>query len=284
MIDHTRMTSFVDRYIRFVRETGHQAYVQEMEGYKFRSVEVFQTRFDITAKDLSEMLASSIENNNLTSGGYQYWPRKMLLTFASEYEQETRQALQTLFDQRASVKDRINHAYRQLEDIMRKRNERRGENNQSYFGLRFLSVLLGFRYPELYYPIKPREYRGFATYVDDGFKHSLSGLDYGRQYELYAQYADTLNRYIRTLPAIQALHSSLVTDVGFKDPAYIWMTQDVIYTGANIDLSARPESVSQVLGLLAAKRQIIFYGPPGTGKTYLAKSCSTEIIRDEVSL
>ena len=282
MIDHKRMTSFVDRYIRFVREKGYQAYAQEMEGYKFRSVEVFQTHFDINASDLSAMLASSIESNNLTSGGYQYWPRKMLLTFASEYEQETRQALETLFDQQVSVKDRINHAYRLFQDIMRRRNEKRGENIQSYFGLRFLSVLLGFRYPELYYPIKPREYRGFATYVDDGFKHSLRGLDYGGQYELYAQYADTLNRYIKTLPEVQSLHSSLVRDVGFKDPNYIWMTQDAIYTGSHTDLSAPPESVSQVLGLLAAKRQIILYGPPGTGKTYLARSYSTEIIRDEV--
>lgn len=280
MINHTKIERFVSKYLNHVSGRGIDAHLYD-EGYKFHCVAKFQENFDIAADDPRVMLESSIENNNLSSGP-NYFPRNMLLLFAAEYPNETRQALKTLLDDTLEIGRRIDEASQAFKEIMGRRNTDKQQSLRSYIGLRFISLLLSLRYPTQHYPVKTTEYDRFCSFIDDDFHELTRKLTTGEKYELYARYASTLAEYIRAVPEVERIHTAFTKDTVFKDPAYIWMTQDVIYTGAAIDLRAPPEDIRQVLELLTVKRQVILYGPPGTGKTYLAKYCSIEMMNDEV--
>lgn len=204
----------------------------------------------------------------------------MLLIFAGEFVDETKKALTALFNEDLGIKDRIDNSKRFLNDIMKKINQRDSTNSHSYMDLRFLSVLLSSRFPEKYYPYKNTEYKYFTQFIDDQFNDVIKGTSNspGTQYEIYNRYADAICDRIRKIPEIQKIHSKLTQNTSFKDPAYKWMTQDVIYTGARQDISQPPKDIQEIIKLIAKKQQVILYGPPGTGKTYKAKHLSTEIV------
>ena len=281
MIDEARLKNWVYKYLRHVNKIGLESYVEDEEGYKFKFVSKFQEKFNLEEKNLLQMLDSAIEDNNLTTGSY-YWPRRLLMIFAEEYEPETRQALEVLFDEKQDVRERIDRAVNIFDDIMQSRNKKTGEKKNTYIGYRFLSLLLASRYPDKYYPIKPNEHAIFATYVDDDFKGVGTGLTNGARYSLHTKYANALNEYIKPLPEIQKIHSLFTADTSFKDPEYKWMTQDVIYTGAMPPPNG-DDQVEPILKLLEKKRQVILYGPPGTGKTYKARNLSIEVIEGGIS-
>ena len=81
-------------------------------------------------------------------------------------------------------------------------------------------------------------------------------LTTGGKYELYARYANALREYIKKLPEIRKIHSMFINDTNFKDPEYIWMTQDVIYTGTKIQIEPPPEDIIRIIKLLDKKKQI----------------------------
>ena len=81
----------------------------------------------------------------------------MLLIFAESYPDESREALRALFDEGNAVFERIGGGCKALESLMDRRNKERGEAAHIYITLRFLSLLLGFRFPNACNPMKPSE-------------------------------------------------------------------------------------------------------------------------------
>ena len=279
MIDKDRMDQYISNYVQYVKRMGLDIYVNEQEGYKFEFVANFQRYFDINAKDFKAMLDTSIQNTNLVSGS-QYYPRKMLLIFAEEFEDETKKALMVLFNEKLDIKERIDNSRKLLKDIMKKINTRDSTDHHAYMDLRFLSVLLSTRFPTVFYPYKNAEYQTFTNFIDTQFKEVIKGTSHspGIQYEIYKKYTDSLCDRIKIIPEISRIHSKFTENTSFKDPEYKWMTQDVIYTGARALNTGPSESVQEFLQLVSRKKQVILYGPPGTGKTYITRFLSSEII------
>jgi len=232
MISEKKIKEWVDIYLSHIDEITPEVHVREEEGYKFKSVDTFQKNFDIDHPDLADNLEKAIEHNNLVAGSM-YWPLKMLLIFAREYEDETRNALKKLFDTEKGVSQRIDEAERKFDELMETRNSRLNEDAHSFIGLRFLSLLLGFYYPDEYNAVKPREWKVFSKFIDENFsipRHTPPG----EQYKFYALGIEELRSHIKSVPQVQELREQLTEGLTFKDKEYRWMAQDVIYVTARV--------------------------------------------------
>jgi hypothetical protein len=232
MISEQKLQKWVEIYLDHINKISIETHIKDEEGYKFQAVETFQKNFDIEAQDLSGMLERSLVNNNLVVGAH-YFPRKMLLIFAEQYTEDTRNALRTLFDDTKDVVGRINDTRDALDMMMDKRNKELGGEAHSYAGLRFLSLLLGYHNTELYNAMKPREWRAFAGFINDEF-HIPKHTSEGDKYRILSEHTDALLEYIKGDEQIEKIKGSLTRGLDFNDAGYRWITQDIIYVTARI--------------------------------------------------
>ena len=232
MISEQKLQKWVEIYLDHINKISIETHIKDEEGYKFQAVETFKKNFDIEAQDLSGMLERSLVNNNLVVGSH-YFPRKMLLIFAEQYPEDTREALRTLFDDTKAVVERINNAESTLDELMDRRNKELGEDAHSYAGLRFLSLLLGYHNPEAYNAMKPREWRAFAGYINEEFRIPPHTSE-GDKYKVLSEHTDALLDYIKGNEQIDKIKGSLTRGLDFDDAGYRWITQDVIYVTARL--------------------------------------------------
>ncbi len=186
MISQQKIKERVDLYLSHIEKITPEVHVREKEGYKFKSVETFQQNFSIETVDLAAMLDMAIINNNLVAGLY-HFPRKMLIIFAREYPDETRKILRDLFNEQISVSERLNTADMAFNKLMANRNKHLDEELHSFIGLRFLSLLLSYCYPNAHNALKPREWKAFCRFIDDEFSMP-HGISIGQQYEIFTPY------------------------------------------------------------------------------------------------
>lgn len=218
--------------MKHIRERGVDVHVREDEGYKFQAVQQFQSHFDIDSPDLVGMLDAALANNNLVAGAM-YFPKKMLLIYAEVFPDETRAILAQLFDEREDVGFRIDQAKQAFEDLESRRDDPTKKSYNTYIGLRFLSLLLGFYDPDKYNALKPAEWKVFCRFIDPDFSMP-NRTPAGEQYKIYSGYIDALREYIRTRPEITAIRDELTRGLVFKDDEYRWIGQDVIFVTARV--------------------------------------------------
>ncbi len=253
MISNQKIKEWVDLYLNHIEEITPEVHVREEEGYKFKSVDTFQQKFNVDSPNLAENLDEALENNNLVMGNM-YFPKRVLIILASEYEEEVRKSLKNLFNTREETSKRINEAEKNIEELVKKRNEERDENwEHTFIGLRFLSLLLAFRYPEQYNPIKPREWNMFCKFVDDSFSVP-QGTASGEKYELLEKPINALRLEIKKIPEIQKLKDQLTRGLDFTDDEFRWMTQNMIYVTARIMAEKKSDEKPQQEQRLVSER------------------------------
>ena len=237
-----KISEWVSMYLKHVREVSIEKHVNEEEGYKFKSVQNFQSHFDIEAVDLAGNLDVSILKNNLVIGA-QYWPRKMLLLYAEAYPEETRSAIRNLFDESKDVYSRLTEAEKAFDRLNEARSKEFNEPINSYIRLRFLSLLLGYRYPEKYDALKPAEWKVFVRFFNPEFSMPKRTSP-GDQYKMYLEYIEPLRQYLKTRNDIGEIKNKLTEGLAFRDEECHWITQDVIYVTSKVLASARAGEVS----------------------------------------
>jgi len=289
-VNKEKLENFINQYVSTVKQKGLEAHIKD-ERYKFEFVDNFQKHFDLDASNLSEMIKKSIKSENFVASRY-YNPRGMLINFAEQYPNETREALSYLFNENAGIKDRLVWVRKRFEDLKTIIRINNKPVKNSYMDLTFLTFLLSFNTASKYFPIKKREYDNAFEAIDNEFIDSKrrAGRDYGKQYEVYSRYADLICNRIKEIDLINELRLKFTEGLDFKDSEYKWMTQDVIYVGSKIITSGeKPPNLTPVepqfspenRQLLEKKKQIILYGPPGTGKTFCTRGLAVELIKGE---
>jgi len=232
MINQEKIQEWVRTYLTHIQEVSVDVHVKDEEGYKFASIDNFQKYFNIDEPDLVGMLEKSIINNNLVVGA-QYWPRKMLLIYAQEYPIETKAALVNLFDESRDVYTRISETVETFDNINKDRINKVAEHANTYIGLRFISLLLGFRFPNKYNALKPSEWKFFTRFIDPDFQipnHTSAG----EQYRFYEPYIEALRNYIKDREEIQSIKKLITKGLNFDDAESHWMAQDIIYVTARV--------------------------------------------------
>lgn len=254
MIEKPKLNEWIEIYLDYIEKIGVEKHAGEGEGYKFQAVDTFQQNFNIDAPNLAENLEKSIEHNNLVAGNM-YWPGKMLTIFATEYESETRAALKLLFDEKKDIAERINKTQSIFDQLMDRRNQKLGENANSFIKLRFLSLLLGFHPSNEYPAIKPREWNIFCKYIDEDFKIPR-GTSSGERYKILLDYINVLNDKIKKMPEIKKIKDVLTRGLEFNDPNYHWITQDVIFSTARVIVDEKDsKTIKEKPQVIMAKSQ-----------------------------
>jgi hypothetical protein len=246
MINQEKIQEWVRVYLKHIQEVSVDVHVNNEEGYKFASIENFQKYFNIEDPDLFGMLEKSILSNNLVVGA-QYWPRKMLLIYAQDYPVETRLALSNLFDESKDIYSRITETVETFDRINETRRLSRNEEyTNTYIGLRFLSLLLGFRFPDKYNALKPSEWKFFTRFIDPDFIIPIR-TSAGEQYRFYEPYIEALRIYIKDREEIQSIKKLITKDLSFDDTESHWMAQDVIYVTARVLAKERSEQKTETI-------------------------------------
>ncbi|KKS05148.1 MAG: hypothetical protein UU58_C0001G0008 [Candidatus Nomurabacteria bacterium GW2011_GWA2_41_25] len=237
MINQEKIQEWVREYLKHIQEISIEGHVNKEEGYKFNSIDNFQKHFNLEDPDLVGMLDKALLNNNLVVGA-QYWPKKMLLLYAQDYPKETRLALQNLFDETKEIYTRITETGKAFDNINEIRNAKLKTSANTYIGLRFLSLLLGFRFPDKYNALKPAEWKFFTRFIDPKFLIPIH-TSAGEQYRFYEPYIEALRAYLKDREDIKAIREALTRGLSFDDLELRWITQDVIYVTAHLLSSER---------------------------------------------
>jgi hypothetical protein len=146
------------------------------------------------------------------------------------------------------VGKRLDETQALIEKIMSERNTKRGKKDESFMGLRFLTLLLAFRYPNACNAIKPREWKVFCKFVDEKFA-TAPHTSIGNQYKHFEAYIEPLRVHLKTLPQIRNLRDQLTRGLDFRDEEFRWMARDVIYVTARVLAKSKsePESAHDVV-------------------------------------
>lgn len=226
-----KIQKWVGIFLKRLEERTLETHVTYDEGYKFQSVDHFLANINLDAENLAANLDEAIINNNLVSAAM-YFPRKMLLLYAQRYPEETRTILRNLFDESKDVYTRINEteaSFKALE--YRRAQEFNQKESHTYIGLRFISLLLGYMYPDTYNALKPAEWKVFARFVNPNFsipQHTPPG----EQYRIYCEYIEPLRQQIEHMPEFTKIREALTHGLHMRDSAFRWVTQDVIFVTA----------------------------------------------------
>lgn len=245
MINQEKMKEWVREYLKNIQEITLEIHVNRDEGYKFLSINNFQKYFNLEDLDFSGMLDRSILNNNLVVGAM-YFPKKMLLIYAQDYPEETRLALKNLFDESKDIYIRLTEAQEAFDNINKVQNIRLGESSNSYIGLRFLSLLLGYRFPEKYNALKPAEWKFFARFLDSDF-HIPNRTPIGEQYRIYDSYIEALRTYLKDRKEMEPIREALTQGLPFNDSGLHWVTQGVIYVTARLLAGEKSEQKTETI-------------------------------------
>ncbi len=256
MINQEKIKDWVREYLKHVQDISLVTHVTRDEGYKFLSVNNFQEHFNIDDLDLSGMIDRAILNNNLVAGAM-YFPKKMLLVYAQDYTEETRLVLRNLFDESKDVYERISDAKEAFDDINKMRNDKLKESSSSYIGLRFLSLLLGYRFPDKYNALKPAEWKFFARFLDPDFSIPNRTLA-GEQYRIYNLYIEALRVFLLERKEVEPIRDALTQGLPFKDAELRWITQGVIYVTARLLAGEKSEQkIEPVVALKDDEEEIV---------------------------
>jgi hypothetical protein len=162
-----------------------------------------------------------------------------MIDFAQLYPEEVRGILRRLFDETRDVGERITGAWKAFDQLRLQRNKGAEKPySKTYIGLRVLSLLLSYRFPEKYNALKPAEWKVFCNFLDPDFaipNHTPPG----DQYVMYLDYIELLREYLGKRMEIMEIKQKLVEGLEFRDSEFHWMTQDVIYVTARMYAGAR---------------------------------------------
>lgn len=169
----------------------------------------------------------------------------MLLIYAQDYPVETKDALSNLFDESKDIYTRITETVANFDRINETRMATKSdEYSNTYIGLRFLSLLLGFRFPDKYNALKPSEWKFFARFIDSDFLIPIHTTA-GEQYRFYEPYIEALRVYIKDREEFQSIKKLITKGLSFDDSESHWMTQDVIYVTARVLAGERSEQKTE---------------------------------------
>lgn len=276
-----KIQEWAQLFLERLRERTLETHVTYDEGYKFQAVDHFLAHFDLESEDLAANLDEAILNNNLVTAAM-YFPRKMLLIYAHIYPEETRGILRNLFDEEKDVHARIDEtaaAFTELEH--RRASEDNAEPANTYIGLRFISLLLGYVHPNKYNPLKPAEWKVFARFVDPTFTmpHRTSP---GEQYRIYCKYIEPLRHYIEQQPEFARLRSALTHGLHIQDSAFRWTTQDVIFVTARhyADQKAKDNVPTEQRAAETETPESIISEEPDTGFMALEKHLEEYVLKN----
>ncbi|HPO63816.1 MAG TPA: hypothetical protein PK762_12115 [Candidatus Kapabacteria bacterium] len=192
--------------------------VNHQELYKWKAVKQFQDHWDIDAENFAEMLALSLRKTfNLLDSG-QYFPKRMLQTYAIDNPELIRSYFRELYNEENDINERI-ETFRSNIKIL---NQNYDVDND-YQDHRAVVVYLALRYPDRYYFYKQRMFKSFIEKIDYDYKSIAGKIDNIGQYQ---NLCDIIKYELSQDQPLLRLHNQTLTNDCYIDTDLNILTQD----------------------------------------------------------
>ena len=151
----------IEDYIKQYKERFPE--INQMEIYKWKAVKHFQEHWDIEAPDFAEMLKESLDKTKNLLGSGNYFPRRMVKTFAQKDPEEVRRLFRILFDPLLELEERY-ETFKAGFDRLAKDIETDKDNH--YQDHRAVLVYLSLKFPQEFYLYKFGMFGDFCQRVN----------------------------------------------------------------------------------------------------------------------
>ena len=221
----------LDRYVSRLNE------IRPNEVYKWHAVNHFTKTFDIRSANLAENIESALsEAGNLLTGG-SWFPKGMLKWFAEAYPEDTRDALEQLFDEGVDLRQRMvdfeswaKGALDRVNEPARQRGEHVAKNH--FQDTRSMSIYLSFYNSAEHYLYKTTMYTFVARVLGLGYP--------GNKFDkviAYRKMCDAILEHLMTERpgVIEQSDVTLSEELRSIDPNHHLLVQDIVYFMSRYD-------------------------------------------------
>lgn len=202
--------------------------IDKEERYKWEALHEYKSAWNINAPNFTTMISLAFKGcvNLLRAGNY--YPYKMLTTFAEAEPETVRALFQKLYDETRPFEER----YKFFREGFNRYFSPKELNH--YQDLHAVSVYLTFEYPEKYYIYKYRVMKDFVDQVSYPVENIDSMSDV-RKFELHLRIC---NKVLSTIDeGTKKISMARLDDSCYKDDAFHMLTHDIIYFGSKLSQS-----------------------------------------------
>lgn len=183
----------MDELLSFYRKSFVEHWDEEK--YKWQAVKHFQENWNIDAEDFGKMFELATEKTSNLLAAANFFPRGMIINFAKENREKTRQMFVSLFDENTDLILRYENFKKTAKELQEEHNATNQHQwNANYQKDNAISTYLWLRYPDKYYIYKYSEYRRVAEVLGCDIKFTKGEKENIKNgLALYNQLCECLN-------------------------------------------------------------------------------------------
>lgn len=195
------------------------------ERYKWEAIKCFQDNWNPEAANFEDMLKAATAKAKNLLDSQSVFPRGMILEYAHNFPEETRQWFIALFDETAPLLERIQNFVKTAEVLNKKFFGDQAEEKAHYQDQHAISVYLTFRYPEKYYFYKRRMFVSVAQRIGYDNIPKQGKIE---TLPAYFEMANEIRQVVLQDDDLKKLSQSRLNDVCYSDGDCTVLTQDLI--------------------------------------------------------
>ncbi len=197
--------------------------INNEERFKWEAIHTYKKVWDIDTENFASMISSAFRNHGTLLRAGNYFPYKMLITFAEAEPETVRSLFKTLYNEALPFDKRFK-AFRGGF------NKFYGPQNlNSYQDLHAVSVYLTFEYPEKHYIYKYRVLKNFVKAIG----YNSGNIDSMSDAEKYSLLSDVCNRVLQQLDdEVKEISMERLDENCYADEAFHILAHDIIYFGS----------------------------------------------------
>ena len=197
--------------------------INNEERFKWEAIHTYKKVWDIDAENFASMISSAFRNHGTLLRAGNYFPYKMLITFAEAEPETVRSLFKTLYDEVLPFEKR----FKAFKDGFNKFYGPQSLN--SYQDLHAVSVYLTFEYPERHYIYKYRVLKNFIKAIG----YNSGNIDLMSDTEKYSLLSDVCNRVLNQLDdEVKEISMERLDENCYADEAFHILAHDIIYFGS----------------------------------------------------
>ena len=224
-----QLTKHIERYKEFIQsEDYHEVYKWKVFKY-FTNTWTNKLDGEGILQNLNDAFLN--EGGNLWSGSH-YLPLKMLKEFCSVDSSRVGKMFETIFDKNKPLEERLHFFESEADELVRLFSP--DKELSTYQGKRAMSLYLSLKYPDKYYMFKSSMYKDFCKVTD--FKPSPGRMK-RKEYKKLVEYfsvCDEIREILVADPELLDIHNRVIPDEFKLEDDYHLLTQDFIYSVANL--------------------------------------------------
>lgn len=197
--------------------------INKEERFKWEAIHTYKKVWNINAENFASMIDSAFRNHGTLLRAGNYYPYKMLITFAEAEPETVRSLFKVLYNEDLPFNER----FKAFRDGF---NKFYGPQNlNSYQDLHAVSVYLTFEYPEKHYIYKYRVLKNFVKAIG----YNSGNIDSMSDAEKYSLLSDVCIRVLQQLDdEVKEISMERLDENCYADEAFHILTHDIIYFGS----------------------------------------------------